>query len=87
MYNAPSGLLVYFLTNSVLAIIENHWIREHVKKHDLLNPDKYKKQKKPAGGFMQRLQKLAEDRQRQASAAKGGRNPNPRGPQQRPPRR
>jgi YidC/Oxa1 family membrane protein insertase len=91
MYNAPSGLLVYFLTNSVLAIIENHWIREHVKKHDLLNPEKYKKQRKTQGGFMQRLQRLAEQRQQQSSrpgSKRGGpSNPNPRGPQQRPPKR
>ncbi|QYK47468.1 MAG: membrane protein insertase YidC [Phycisphaeraceae bacterium] len=89
MYNAPSGLLVYFLTNSVLAIVENHWIREHVKKHDLLNPEKYRKQKK-GPGFMQRLQMLAEQKQaqQQSKGAKGsqGFNPGARGPQ-RPPRR
>ncbi len=95
MYNAPSGLLVYFLTNSVLAIVENHWIREHVKKHDLLNPEKYKK-KRTKPGFMQRLQQLAEQKQalRQGPGGVQGRgigkggpgNPGGRGPQ-RPPRR
>lgn len=92
MYNAPSGLLVYFLTNSVLAIFENHWIREHVKKHDLLNPEKYKK-KRTRPGFMQRLQMLAEQKQanRQGGpGAKGGPGrptlPQGRGPQK-PPKR
>lgn len=92
MYNAPSGLLVYFLTNSVLAIFENHWIREHVKKHDLLNPEKYKK-KRTRPGFMQRLQMLAEQKQAQRQGgpgAKGGPGrptlPQNRGPQ-RPPKR
>lgn len=93
MYNAPSGLLVYFLTNSVLAIVENHWIREHVKKHDLLNPEKYRK-KRTKAGFMQRLQQLAEEKQAMRGGAQQGRGPgrggpaNPygRGPQ-RPPKR
>lgn len=30
MYNAPSGLTVYFITNSALGIIESRWIRAHV---------------------------------------------------------
>lgn len=92
MYNAPSGLLVYFLTNSVLAIFENHWIREHVKKHDLLNPEKYKK-KRSRPGFIQRLQMLAEQKQAQRQGgpgAKGGPGrptlPQGRGPQK-PPKR
>lgn len=82
MYNAPSGLLVYFLTNSVLAIVENHWIRKHVKAHDLLNPEKYRK-KRNQPGFMQRLQMLAEAQQKnrqQGGARPGGRNPGGRGP-------
>ena len=35
MYNAPSGLLLYFLTNSALAIAEGRYIRSHVEKLDL----------------------------------------------------
>jgi len=42
MYNAPSGLLVYFVTNSVLAIAEGRYIRSHVDKLDLEAPPKPK---------------------------------------------
>lgn len=38
MYNAPSGLLLYFLTNSCLAIFEGRYIRSHVEKLDLETP-------------------------------------------------
>ena len=34
MYNAPSGLVVYFITNSTLGIIESRWIRAHADKLD-----------------------------------------------------
>ncbi len=40
MYAAPSGLSLYFITNSVLAIGENKWIRHHMHQHGLLDPDK-----------------------------------------------
>lgn len=30
MYNAPSGLTIYFITNSTLGIFESRWIRSHV---------------------------------------------------------
>jgi YidC/Oxa1 family membrane protein insertase len=63
MYNAPSGLSLYFLVNSSLGILESRWIRAHINKHDLLKPVK-KGPPKP-GSFMERLQKLAEERQRQ----------------------
>ena len=32
MYNAPSGLAIYFLTNSILGIVETKWIRKHAEK-------------------------------------------------------
>ncbi|MEM1166704.1 MAG: membrane protein insertase YidC [Planctomycetota bacterium] len=43
LYNAPSGLAVYFITNSVLGIAESRWIRSHVDKMDLETPPKKKK--------------------------------------------
>ncbi len=66
MYNAPSGLALYFTANSAFAIVENHWIRKHIEKHDLLNPEKFKKKPKAANpnGFMARLQAAAEARMR-----------------------
>ena len=71
MYPAPSGLVVYFITNSALAIIENKHIRSSAEKQGLLDIDKIKEEKaakrqaKGGGGFMARLQALAEERQQQ----------------------
>lgn len=36
MYNAPSGLVIYFITNSTLGILESRWIRSHADKLDAL---------------------------------------------------
>ncbi len=69
MYNAPSGLALYFITNSTLGIIESRWIRSHVEKHDLLNVDKYKAAKrKPSLG--KRIQKRIANYQRAKAMAK-----------------
>ncbi len=38
MYNAPSGLAIYFITNSTLGIFESRWIRAHVDKLELEKP-------------------------------------------------
>ncbi len=35
MYNAPSGLALYFITNSTLGIFESRYIRAHIDKIDL----------------------------------------------------
>jgi YidC/Oxa1 family membrane protein insertase len=35
MYNAPSGLTIYFITNSTLGILESRYIRSHVNAMDL----------------------------------------------------
>lgn len=42
MYNAPSGLSLYFVTNSTLAILESKWIRAHMDKHGMLDTEKMK---------------------------------------------
>lgn len=34
MYNAPSGLAIYFITNSTLGILESRWIRAHIDELD-----------------------------------------------------
>lgn len=63
MYNAPSGLTLYFFTNSLLGILEGKWIKHHIETHDLLNLDKMRAAKKAgpkAGGWMARLQERAE---------------------------
>ncbi|MEL6796292.1 MAG: YidC/Oxa1 family membrane protein insertase, partial [Planctomycetota bacterium] len=76
MYNAPSGLALYFISNSTLAILENTWIRAHVKKHDLLEVKKKPKKARKKGGFMDRLQQIAEQqqalREQQKQARSGG---------------
>ena len=75
MYNAPSGLALYFIANSTLGIFESRWIRSHITKTELLNPPPKpgdgpnpragKPSLKP-GGFMARMQALAEQKQREA---------------------
>jgi YidC/Oxa1 family membrane protein insertase len=35
MYNAPSGLSIYFITNSTLGILESRYIRAHIDQMDL----------------------------------------------------
>lgn len=75
MYAAPSGLTIYFITNSTLGILENKHIRSSAEKKGLLDPEKIKAEKaekrarkggtpgKPGGGFMAKLQALAEQQQ------------------------
>lgn len=77
MYNAPSGLSIYFIANSTLAIFENKWIRRHVEKHGLLDIEKMKAARAARGpGFFTRLQQAAEARaklveQKRAKEARG----------------
>ncbi len=35
VFNAPSGLTLYFVTNSTLGILESRWIRSHINQLDL----------------------------------------------------
>ena len=71
VFNAPSGLTLYFVTNSTLGILESRWIRAHINQMDL-------EPKKPAGP--------APGRKRVANTAKQGmanpfakrKDPNPR---------
>jgi YidC/Oxa1 family membrane protein insertase len=69
MYSAPSGLALYFIANSTLAILESRYIRSHIDKYDLLNAPRRSGPKE--GGFMARLQKMAEQRQQQVLKARG----------------
>jgi len=76
MYAAPSGLALYFVTNSTLAIFENKWIRAHMNKHGLLDADKIrervqaKREARKEGGFIARLQKAAAEQQKREQASK-----------------
>jgi YidC/Oxa1 family membrane protein insertase len=68
MYNAPSGLALYFIANSTLGILESKWIRAHMDKHGLLDLEKMRaeaKQRRAAKGdtgegFIARMQRMAE---------------------------
>ncbi|MEL6328474.1 MAG: membrane protein insertase YidC [Planctomycetota bacterium] len=71
MYNAPSGLLIYFITNSTLGVVESKWIRSRAKARGLLDPDKIKAEKlerrarqPKKGGFMEKIRRMAEEQQR-----------------------
>ncbi|MFI4917043.1 MAG: membrane protein insertase YidC [Phycisphaerales bacterium JB060] len=68
MYNAPSGLAVYFITNSTLGILEMRYIRAHIDKNDLLTPKQRDPGKKT---YMQRLMERAQQRQEMMQAARG----------------
>ncbi len=76
MYAAPSGLALYFVTNSTLAIFENKWIRAHMNKHGMLDADKLreraqaKREARASNGFMARLKAAAEQQQQQQQASK-----------------
>ena len=76
MYAAPSGLALYFITNSTIAVVENKWIRAHMKKHGMLEIENIRAQKKTKGpGFIQRMTEAA-DAQKQLRE-KGPAQPNP----------
>ncbi|MBC7836057.1 MAG: membrane protein insertase YidC [Phycisphaerales bacterium] len=62
MYNVPSGLALYTMTNSILGILETRYIRSHVDKMEL-NPPKKKTRKRSA--FMDRMQQQLEAKQRE----------------------
>lgn len=76
MYAAPSGLALYFITNSTMGIVENKWIRAHMKKHGMLEIENIRAAKKDKGpGFLQRMTDAA-DAQKQIKE-KGISQPNP----------
>ncbi|MEX2219421.1 MAG: membrane protein insertase YidC [Phycisphaerales bacterium] len=87
MYPAPSGLALYFIVNSTLGILESRYIRAHMDKYDKQQGaggpggGKGAGPKKPGpkpGGFLARLQAMAEERQKQMMKAKGQHPPRKR---------
>lgn len=76
MYAAPAGLTIYFITNSALGIGEHKWIRAHMNKHGMLDPEKIKAERQSRGpGFMARLSEAADAQKRLQAQAHGGRPP------------
>lgn len=79
MYTAPSGLALYFLTNSTMGIVENKWIRAHMKKHGMLEIENIRADKKAKGpGFMQRMNEAAEAKKQLMERGPQAPNPNDR---------
>lgn len=61
MYAAPSGLALYFITNSTVGIFENKWIRHHMQKHGMLEIENIKAERKKKGpGLMARMTEAAD---------------------------
>jgi YidC/Oxa1 family membrane protein insertase len=75
-YSMPSGLTLYILASSMAGMVDSYYVRKHIKAEEaagtLLTPKKRK-----AGGFMARIQKMAEakqaDMQQGNPSARGGR--------------
>ncbi|MFT3683927.1 MAG: membrane protein insertase YidC [Phycisphaerales bacterium] len=79
MYNAPSGLALYFITNSTLGIIESRHIRKAFEKQEAereelrkRNPHAFDKQQKP--GFFARFQARIAEAQARAEQIKSQQN-------------
>ncbi len=76
MYTAPSGLSLYFITNSAMGIVESKWIRAHMKKHGMLEIENIRAEQKDKGpSFMQRMTEAAEAKKQLQQH--GPRGPNP----------
>lgn len=71
MYNAPSGLALYFICNSSLGIIESRMIRSHAEKHGLLDAKGSARRASP-GGFLARLQQRVEQQKKTQAMARRG---------------
>lgn len=71
MYNAPSGLALYFFTNSSLAILETRHIRSRAERLGLDQPPP-KRKRGEAGepGILARLSQMAEERQKMMEEAR-----------------
>nr|MBX2852565.1 YidC/Oxa1 family membrane protein insertase [Phycisphaeraceae bacterium] len=80
LYSAPAGLTLYICASTMAGIVDSYIVRKHVKEleesGELFKP----KQHKP-GGFMDKLQKMAEAKQAQMEEAKKQQQQN-KGPQQ-----
>ena len=88
MYNAPSGLALYFITNSALGIVESRHIRKHfeqqeAEREEILkrNPHAFSRKDKGEGFFARFQSRIAEAQARaeqvkkQQEAAKKNRRP------------
>ncbi len=80
LYNSPCGLTLYILTSTSIGIVESRRVRKHLEELEKAGLLFVKKPRKP-GGFMDKLMKAAEERQRQAGLeGDGGGSPARRKP-------
>jgi YidC/Oxa1 family membrane protein insertase len=75
MYNAPSGLAIYFIVNSTLGIFESRWIRHLVDTEDKHLAELAKQGKKPPRkeSFWERAMRLAEEQKKAKESMNRGR--------------
>ncbi|MCA9288581.1 MAG: YidC/Oxa1 family insertase periplasmic-domain containing protein [Phycisphaerales bacterium] len=80
MYSAPSGFTLYFIANSTIAIFQTRWIKKHIEKHGLDDPEKAKalaaarrKAVSNSDSFLARMAKRVEA----AQQARQGNQPGP----------
>jgi YidC/Oxa1 family membrane protein insertase len=80
LYSAPAGLTLYICASTMAGIFDSYIVRKHVKQleesGELFKPKEHK-----PGGFMDKLQKMAEAKQAQMEEAKKQQQQN-KGPQQ-----
>ncbi len=68
-YKAPSGLTLYIMASTIFGTIEQYYIRKHVREQEAAGKFDKKtpreKSPKPRGGFLHKIQKMAEQAQQQ----------------------
>jgi len=64
LYSAPSGLTLYILASTCAGIVDSYFVRSYIKREEEAGTLFKKKERKP-GGFMDRMRKAVEERQRQ----------------------
>ncbi|MEZ6234535.1 MAG: membrane protein insertase YidC [Phycisphaerales bacterium] len=79
MYSAPAGFTLYFIANSTIAIFQTRWIKNHIEKHGLDDPEKAKalaaarrKAVSNSDSFLARMAKRVEDAQQARQGAQPG---------------
>ncbi|MDX1682463.1 MAG: YidC/Oxa1 family insertase periplasmic-domain containing protein, partial [Phycisphaeraceae bacterium] len=69
LYSAPSGLTLYICASTASGMLDSYIVRKHIKEQEEAGTLFEKKERKP-GGFLDKLTKLAEEKQREMEAKK-----------------
>ena len=67
LYPAPSGLTLYILASSTAGMVDSFLVRKHIKEMEANGTLFQKKERKP-GGFMDRMSKAVESKQKDMAA-------------------